>query len=236
MAVKDPSITAKGGALEQAPSATRFTGNLLAMGGVLFFIAGALHPHSVGGSLLPSLVSMLQSPLWTAAHWVSYVSVVLIVLALWLLMDDAWFSGSVAARAGVRLTIIGGLFMMVEFAVELATRGVVDALAGGAAPGMFHLFATMHAVGWPTLGAGFIVLILGVPRAAPVVVRGLGIVGALAMGLGGLLVAGFFLTWFGWLFIGGDLLAIWIVWAGLQTARGAALRGIPTSDGIPANR
>lgn len=236
MAVKEPSITAKGGALEQAPSATRVAGNLLATGGLLFFIAGVLHPHSMGGSLLPLLVSMLQSPLWTAAHWVSYVSVVLIVLALWLLMDDAWFSGSVTARAGVRLTIIGGLFMMVEFAVELATRGAMNALAGGAEPGMFHLFASMHAVGWPTLGAGFMVLILGVPRGAPVAVRAVGIVGALAMGLGGLLVAGFFLTRFGWLFIGGDLLAIWIVWAGLQTARGAALRRIAASDGIPANR
>ena len=97
--------------------------------------------------------------------------------------------------------------MMVEFAVELAAHGATAALAAGAAPTMFNLFATMHVAGWATLGAGFIVLILGVPHAAPLPIRIIGIIGALAMGLAGVLVAGFFLTQFGWLFIGGDLLA-----------------------------
>ena len=48
-----------------------------------------------------------------------------------------------------------------------------------------------------------------------------GVAGALAMGMAEILVAGFFLTSFGGLFIGGELLGIWIVWAGIQTARGA---------------
>ncbi|MGH9586717.1 MAG: hypothetical protein ACRD3F_07165 [Acidobacteriaceae bacterium] len=198
----------------------RLAGNLLAIGGILFFIAGVLHPHSTGGALLASMAGMLSDPLWALAHWVSYVSVVLIILALWLLMDSTWADGSLAARAGIRLTIIGGLFMMVEFAVELATKGAVGILAAGNTVPIFHLFATMHAAGWPTIAAGFITMILGIREGVPLAIRIIGIVGALAMGLAGILVAGFYLTSFGALFIGGDLLAIWIVWAGVQIARG----------------
>lgn len=210
--------------MKQTSPLTRFSGILLAIGGAAFFIAGALHPHSMAGSLRPTVVSMLSSPLWTSAHWLSFVSVVLIILAIWCLQDEDWAGQSVIGRMGSRLTIIGGLFMLVEFTVELATLGAIDPLATGQAVPMFNLFAVMHAAGWPTLGAGFILLALGIRSVAPLPVRILGVVGALAMGLAGVLVAGFYLTSFGWLFIGGELLAIWIVWAGVQTARGVTCR------------
>lgn len=206
--------------MQQITPLTRVSGILLAIGGVVFFIAGALHPHSMGGSLRPSVVAMLRDPLWTPAHWLSFVSAVLTVLAIWLLQDDGWAGESILGRVGTRLTIIGGLFMMVEFAVELATRGAINSLATVQGVPIFDLFAVMHAAGWPTFGVGFVLLILGIRAAAPLPIRILGIVGALAMGLAGMLVAGFFLTSFGWLFIGGELLAVWIVWAGIQTTRG----------------
>ncbi len=199
--------------MRQTSANARVAGALLAIGGILFFIAGALHPHGM------AVLEMLHSPTWTAAHCVSFVSAVFIILAIWLLLDEPWTADSAVARIGARLTIIGGLFMMVEFAVELAAHGVIGALATGGAPTMFSLFAAMHALGWPTFAAGFIVLILGVPHAAPAIVRIVGIIGAVALGLAGVLVAGFFLPQFGWLFIGGDLLAIWIVWAGTQALR-----------------
>lgn len=213
--------------MRQTSVVSRVAGILLAVGGILFFIAGMMHPHSADLPPRPSVLEMLHSPLWNYAHWLSFVSVVLIILALWLLLDDAWAKGSVVASVGSRLTIIGGLFMMVEFAVELAAHGAMPALAAGGGASIFSLFAVVHAAGWSTIGAGFIVLALGVPHVAPVPVRILGIIGALAMGLGGVLVAGFFLTQFGWLFIGGALLPIWITWAGVQTARGAVRREIP---------
>lgn len=208
--------------MQQASLLDRFAGILLASGGILFFIAGALHPHTMGGSLRSSVIAMLRDPLWSAAHWLSFISVVLIVLAVWLLLDDGWDDGSIVVRAGSRMIVMGGLFMLVEFAVELAARGAIPALASGGDAPMFNLFAAMHAGGWPILGTGFILLILGMRAAAPLPVRILGVLGALAMGLAGILVAGFYLTSFGWLFIGGELLAIWIIWAGVQTARGAA--------------
>jgi hypothetical protein len=179
---------------------------------------------------------MLHSPLWNYAHWLAFVSVVLIILALWLLLDEAWTKASIVARVGSRLTIIGGIFMMVEFAVELAAHSAMPALTAGAGASIFNLLVVTHAAGWPTIGAGFIVLALGVPRAAPLPIRVLGIVGALAMGLGGVLVAGFFLTQFGWLFMGGALLAIWITWAGVQTARGAASREVAAAEEVSASR
>lgn len=206
--------------MRQTSAVSRVAGILLAIGGILFLIGGILHPHSTAIASRPSILAMLHSHSWNYAHWLAFVSDVLIILALWLLLDEPWIEDSVTARVGARLTIIGGFFMMVEFAVELAAHGAMPALAAGAAPTMFNLFATMHVAGWPTFGAGFIVLIIGVPRTAPFVIRIIGIIGALAMGLAGVLVAGFFLTQFGWLFIGGILLGIWIIWAGIQIASG----------------
>lgn len=207
---------------------TRIAGVLLAAGGAIFFVGGALHPHSMSGSLRPSVVAMLSSHLWASAHWLAFVSDVLVILAIWLLQDDGWAGESIVAQVGTRLTIVGGIFMMVEFAVELAAQGAIGPLNTGQAAPMFNLFAVAHAAGWPTIGAGFILVILGVRVAVPLPVRILGVVGALAMGLAGILVAGFFLTSFGWLFIGGELLGVWIVWAGIQTARVATPAASPS--------
>src|SRR5690242_8932613 len=173
--------------MTQSSAVSKTAGILLAVGGILFFIGGIMHPHSAALSPRLSVLEMLHSPLWNYAHWLAFISVVLTILALWLLLDEPWGRKSILARVGSRLTIIGGLFMLVEFAVELAAHSALNALAAGGGVSIFSLFAAVHALGWPTLGAGFIVLVLGVPHVAPVPIRILGILGALAMSLGGIL-------------------------------------------------
>ena len=74
--------------MRQTSANARAAGALLAIGGILFFIAGVLHPHSMAVAARLSVLSMLASPLWIAAHWVSYISIVLIILAIWLLLDE----------------------------------------------------------------------------------------------------------------------------------------------------
>jgi hypothetical protein len=93
------------------------------------------------------------------------------------------------------------------------------AYAAGAPTPMGALVEAMQAVGWPAFMLGFVLLIAGLPSTAPAAVRLAGAVGALAMGLGGLLTEGLQLPAAGPLFIGGNLLAVWLVWSGLAAVR-----------------
>jgi hypothetical protein len=194
-------------------------GALLALGGVAFFLAGAVHPQGSNGSFAEATAGMLASPTWSAAHWLAVASALAVVWALWLLLDSGWLADSLVGQAGARLVLVAGPFMAVEFAAELAARPEAAAYAAGAPTPMGALVEAMQAVGWPAFMLGFVLLIAGLPSSAPAVVRLAGAVGALAMGLGGLLTEGLHLPAAGPLFIGGNLLAVWLVWSGVAAVR-----------------
>lgn len=199
----------------------RLGGLLLAAGGVGFFLAGVLHPqpHSGVQGFRDATISMLSHPLWPLAHWIALVTGLLLAWAVWMLVDAGWVAGSVAARAGARLAIVSTLLMTVQWAVEVAARGALEAYSANVAAPMVDLIDVMQAVGWPGLGLGFGLLAAGVRGAAPRWVAGLGVVGAAAVGLAGPLAQGLHILPAGVLFLGGNLLALWMVWAGIATAR-----------------
>jgi hypothetical protein len=197
----------------------RSGGALLALGGLVFFLAGALHPQGATGTFPETMASMLASPTWSVAHWLAIASALTILWALWLLVDCGWTTASVVGHVGARLVLVAGLFMAVQFAVELAAAPEAAAYAAGALTPMGTLVEAMQAVGWPAFMLGFVLLIAGVPTSAPAAVRLAGVVGATAMGLGGVLTEGLHLVAAGPLFIGGNLLALWLVWGGLAAMR-----------------
>jgi len=204
----------------------RIGGPLLAAGGVGFFLAGALHPQPIGATTFhDAMVTMLSNPRWPAAHWTALVTGVVMAWAVWLLVDGGWVRGSIAALAGARLAILATLFMSVQWAVEIAARGGLDAYAQGQVVPMAMLVEAMQGVGWPALGVGFALLALCVPASAPRWVAILGAVGAVAIGLGGLLTEAFHIPQAGVLFLGGHLLALWMVWAGVRATRARSTIG-----------
>jgi hypothetical protein len=87
---------------------------------------------------------------------------------------------------------------------------------------MGALVEAMQTVGWPAFMLGFVVLIAGLPASAPAAVRLAGVLGATAMGLGGFLTEGLHVLAAGPLFIGGNLLALWLVWVGVAVLRGTS--------------
>ena len=195
-------------------------GWLLAIGGVGFFLAGALHPQPNGASgFHEAMVSMLANPRWPAAHWTALVSGLLLVWALWLLVDGGWMADSLGALAGARLATIATLFMSVEWSVELAARAGTAAYARGESVPMASLVDAMQAVGWPALGAGFALLAACARGATPRWLSIVGAVGAVALGLAGLLAQGLHIVQAGVLFLGGHLLSLWMVWAGVRLTR-----------------
>lgn len=196
-------------------------GLLLAAGGVGFFAAGVLHPQPPSGlnGFREAMTSMLAHPLWPLAHWTALVTGLVLVWAVWLLVDDGWTDHSVVARAGARLAIISALFMSIQWAVEIAARGALEGYSTGEAAPMVDLIDAMQAVGWPALALGFGLLAAGVPGSAPRWLVVMAMVGAAALGLAGLLAQGLHLLQAGVLFLGGHLLALWMVWAGIRVAR-----------------
>jgi hypothetical protein len=199
----------------------RSAGALLAVGGLGLFLAGAVHPQGATGTFSQTMASMLASPTWPIAHWLAIGSALTILWAVWLLVDSGWTAASTLGHLGARLVLLAGLFMAVEFAVELAAIPEAAAYAAGASTPMGRLVESMQAVGWPAFMLGFVLLIAGLPTSAPAAVRLAGAIGATAMGLGGLLTEGLHLVAVGPLFIGGNLLALWLVWAGVVVARHA---------------
>jgi hypothetical protein len=196
-----------------------YGGTLLAATGVPFLMAGLLHPHGEGSSFEAGTASMLQGATWSVAHWFGLVAMVLLVWAVWLLVDSGWTRGSAMAHAGARLTILAGSFMAVQMAAEIGAGGSAHAYAAGRPAPLVDLLEAMQVVGWPALGLGFALLALGATHAAPLPVSILAAVGGIAAGLGGVLVMGLHILPAAPLFAGTNALVPWIVWSGVRAAR-----------------
>lgn len=197
----------------------RFAGAILAVAGVLGLLAGALHPQGgLSHDYHEVVATMLGSAQWPLAHWVALVYSIGATWALWLLLDGGWMSESPVAWAGARLATVAGLFMAVQFAVELASRVEAGAYAAGQPASLVSLVEPMQAVGWPALGIGYALLALGSRASAPLLIRAVGALGATALAVGGVLVEGFRLSTFGPVFAVGALTFIWLIWAGAKLA------------------
>ena len=199
----------------------RLGGLLLAIGGAGFVAAGVLHPTPAPGinEFHGAMTSMLGNPLWPVAHWIALATGLVLTWALWLLMDHGWMDHSVAGRAGARLALISTLFMSVQWAVEIAARSALEGYSRGEAAPMIALIDAMQAIGWPALALGFGLLAAGVPAASPRWLAVLAMTGAAALGLAGLLAQGLHILQAGVLFLGGHLVALWMIWSGIRTAR-----------------
>jgi hypothetical protein len=214
--------------------AGRVLGLVLTLAGLLFTLAGILHPQGHGDDFTTAVSSMLNSAQWPIAHWIALTSALLLVWAVWLLHDSGLIGRSGIGNAGARLTILGGVFMAVQFAVELAAHSEATALAAGQPHPMTELTESMQSVGWPAWALGLGLLILGTAGLVPRVVTALGIIGAIAFGFGGLLTMGFEMPQAGILFPFGGFVGLWIVWAGIQLTRGrsATEAASPTSTNL----
>jgi hypothetical protein len=115
--------------------------------------------------------------------------------------------------------IPAGLVMAVQYAVEIAARVAVDDFAAGQAVPPIALVDAMQGIGWPALGLGVSPLAIGLPELAPRWVVVIGVVGAVSIGLGGILVQALHFVQLGPRFLVGSLFPVWMIWAGIQAAR-----------------
>jgi hypothetical protein len=207
----------------QVPDLRRFAGAGLVAGGIGFALAGALHPGSSEDSLREATIAMLQDPVWPVPHWIGLGTMMLLTWAVWLLVDSGAVAESAVGHAGGRLTVVAGLFMAVQSALEVAAPSELDALVAGDPAPLTELVEVMQAVGWPAFAAGWILLAVGCGRRlAPRPVVALAVAGAAVLGVAGILVEGFGVVAAGPLFQLGGLLVVWLLWAGVRLVRPSA--------------
>jgi len=189
-------------------------GILLATGGLCFFTAGVLHPAGhQGQDFKTAIVSMLSDKMWPAAHLCALVSAFFIAWSLFLLLDKT----EKTAASAIRLGIISTVFMAIEFSVELAARTEVSRIATDGASPLLSLVDAMQAVGWPFFALAFVLLAVST-HWSPLWVRVAGVLGACALAVGGLVVQGLHVLALGPVFIVGNALAFWMIWAGIHIA------------------
>lgn len=193
-----------------------------AFGGLAFILVGVLHPHVDGPTDYNVVIAtMLQAPIWVAAHKIATATGLLLATALWQLIDVDFGRESLWSDGGTRLALVATLFMTVDFSVEAAAKSSTALLA---------LVDQMQSIGWPAFGLGFALVAAGARNAAPLAVRWIGAVGASAMGLAGLLVVGLHILYLEPLFAGGFFLGVWMMWAGIRTARSTSLQSIDSLE------
>lgn len=186
-------------------------------GGVLISVGAPMHP---GGDM----VDMLRDPLWPTSHALMTAGFFLLALGWWRVSggvapdDHRW--ALVAALA----TAVQG----VDYVVHTLAFLDAEAVAAGTSAPIFSL----HMILTPVLNPIYGLLMVGViwhfqTRVGPgsVWIGWIGVVGAVGHAAANLLVAGFGLTRFRFLFPFLAFLALWHLLAGVTPARGR--RGAP---------
>lgn len=199
----------------------RIGGGVFAVGGAFTLVGSAMHPTGGSGDYQASIAEQLANPIGTPAAWLTLIGSLLLAWGVWTLMDSAWRQAAPVVRAGARLAIIGASLLVVESAATLAMRTVAEQYAAGAPVPMVRLSEALYAGCLPALMLGVLLVNLGGRRLAPVAIRVIGAVGMVALGLAGPLVDGIHIIALWPLYLGGVLVCIWIIWAGVREARHA---------------
>jgi hypothetical protein len=212
----------------------------LAAAGLLMAAGGILHPHAdTGASYESALAGMFEASAWTMSHAMVLLGFLLLSLSMATLVRERGHDWPLGLRlAGWAVAISSGL-AVVESVPHLFASSEADALLSGDATPLTDLHALLGAVTTPVVGlslAAFAVLsardrVLANGRIAAAVA----VAGGLAYALAGPLMLITADPAFSPLFAGSAALAVWLVLAGVRTAR-REREDVPAGhlDAVPA--
>ncbi|MHA6784596.1 hypothetical protein ACVGOW_26905 [Pseudonocardia saturnea] len=202
--------------LRPAPAITAGPPIAVAVAGALFAVGSLLHPKG-------DPVAQLADPVWTPAHLVLLIALVVVAPALFTVVRTrgaAWPSGvRVAAPAVCGAAALG----IVEMVPHLLAGGEAHAAAHGGPTPLLELHQRIGLFSNLLLGLSLAVLAvlaartrsLGGGRAVAV----LAVVGGLAFGLAAPLVVATGIEAFAILFSGSVLIGLWLLTSGVLLAR-----------------
>ena len=204
----------------------------LAVAGLLMGAGGILHPHAdTGAGYEEALAGMFEASAWTLSHGMALLGFLLLTVSAVTLVRElgpGWPSGLRLAGWAV---VLGAGLAVVESVPHLLASSEADALLRGEATPLTNLHAMLGAITTPVLGLSVAALalvsarerVLGNGRIAAAVA----VAGGLAYALAGPLMVLTKDPAFSPLFAGSAGLAVWLVLAGVRTAR--RLRGDVTA-------
>lgn len=204
----------------------------LAAAGLLIGAGGILHPHAdTGAGYDQALAGMFEASAWTLSHGLALLGFLLLAVSAATLvreLGDGWSTG--LRFAGWAVAVGAGL-AVVESVPHLLASSEADALLRGGETPLTDSHAILGAITTPLLGLSLAALavlsardrVLGNGRIAAAVA----VAGGLAYALAGPLMLLTKDPAFSPLFAGAAGMAVWLVLAGVRTAR--RLRGGATA-------
>jgi hypothetical protein len=196
----------------------------LAAAGLLMAAGGILHPHAdTGAGYEEALAGMFNASAWTASHAMALLGFLLLALSATMLVRGQGHRWPTGVRFAAWAVAAGAALAVIESVPHLLASSEADALLRGEATPLTDLHALLGAVTTPLLGLSVAALalisardrVLGNGRVAASVA----VVGGLAYTLAGPLMLLTKDPAFSPLFAGSAALAIWLVLAGVRTAR-----------------
>ncbi|MGH3322618.1 MAG: hypothetical protein ACRDN9_21070 [Streptosporangiaceae bacterium] len=213
---------------------TRWTPIVMALAGVLVFVAGQIHPRGPLSESFDTLESHLlaDAGTWDATHAVLAVAIVVMTAGLYLLWRTDRIRSDPLLRAFTAVALAGILLSWLEMGFHIAMTSEAAALAGGGPTPLFDTHIVLQAVYTPLFGWGVAALAL---RGGWTGLWGnrwigaVGVIGGVVFGLAGPVVAMFPESHDTLLFIGDAPLGIWAFLSGLHALW--ASRRVPVPAG-----
>jgi hypothetical protein len=196
----------------------------LAAAGLLMAAGGILHPHAdTNADYESALAGMFEASAWTASHAMVLLGFLLLALSMVALVRERGHDWPSGLRIAGWAVAIGAGLAVVESVPHLFASSEADALLSGEATPLTDLHGLLGAVTTPVVGLSIAALavlsardrVLGNGRIAAAVA----VAGGLAYALSGPLMLITADPAFSPLFAGSAALAIWLVLAGVRTAR-----------------
>lgn len=209
-------------ARDRTSSEARRSAAVLATGGVLLALGGAMHPHETSGTMHDSLLALVGSPAWLPAHAVLLAGMLATLAGLVLLRRTHALPAAV--RPWLTGTIIAWAIATPEVVPHLLAGSEHDAFESGGATPMIDTHLALSTVTNPLVGVSAALLAVAVARAARTwpawVLAALAVVGGVAFAAAAPLLAVTGNPQFSGLFAAQGLVAVWIVGTAVRVARG----------------
>lgn len=220
-------------------SPRRITGSvdqlLLLVAGLLMFVGAQLHPRaSLDLSFREVEAATLSADRWEADHLLILVCLVCLWLGVALMMRRR---PDRTERRLLALMLAGTTVLVPEMVVHTLMASEAHAVGAGGATPLFDIHLVLQAIGTPLFGAGVVGFAIraGLRRSwgGPVLMV-FGVVGGVAFGVAGPLVALSPASWDMLLFIGLVPLAVWLALSALLQLRRGAVRAPVANASSPA--
>lgn len=202
----------------------RLTSAVMAVAGLLIFVAGQIHPRGPLSGDFDALEAHLlaDSGTWDSTHAVLAVGIVAMTAGLWLLLRGEQIRSDPPLRAFTTIALVGIACSWVEMGFHIAMTSEAQELAAGGSTPLFDTHVVLQALYTPLFGWGVAAMAwrgASTRRWGNPWIGWLGVIGGVVFGFAGPVVALSPSAYDALLFIGDAPIGVWAFLAGTLALR-----------------